>query len=61
MRGRWTQRRAWTVLLIVSFAAWAAIGILFAILSTDEMSRMASDAKKDSATDIAPASGDSSK
>jgi len=58
MRARWTQRRAWTVLLLASLMAWGAIGGLFNAMLTDDMTRTAVD-NTDSFNPalIAPAAG----
>ena len=57
MRARWTQRRAWAVLLLASLLAWVAIGGLFNAMMTDDMTRTAVDTDSFNPAEIAPAAG----
>ncbi len=61
MRARWTQRRAWTVLLLASLLAWVAIGGLFNAVLTEDITRTAVDTDKFNPAEIEPAAGPKTK
>lgn len=61
MRARWTQRRAWTVLMLASLLAWVAIGGLFTAILSEDMAQTAVDADNFNPADIVPAAGPSAK
>lgn len=61
MRARWTQRRAWTVLVLASLLAWVAIGGLFNAVLDQDLARTAVDMDKFDPAGIAPAAGPTTK
>lgn len=61
MRARWTQRRAWTTLILASLIAWVAIGGLFSAILEGDLSQTAIDLESFNPAEIAPAAGPTSK